>query len=308
MPPKHDRAFYMEIDPANVLGVTATDKQLYDFNHPNLAWWKLAYDAAVGNPTPNFAPPPLPTWVSPNPAIAPGPVHHALVQPQGLPSLPNVSLPEVDLPFPFGDPVRAQYPLALTDKALPSPFSSRAWFANQYDAQLKRRISMAVTKLWEYFTFPLRDRAGEYHYSRLLTPWIYYKDLNVVDLFEVFVSPVLGVSATTLATLALGDWVGTFFKAIAVTATAEKALAGLSRAVTDLLKRKARVPREIRDALAISSVDIYDGNTRWRLPGLTDPAPPLAETRNLALDFPLNLFSYRGMNKTVTFSRVRSCR
>jgi hypothetical protein len=176
-----------------------------------------------------------------------------------------------------------------------------------YDAQLKRRLSLATTKLWEFFTFPLRDRAGVYHFSRLATPWVYYKDLHIYDLFKAFVAPVVTLGVISGSACVLGAWAPAFLAALAKPALAASCVAALSSAVTNVLKSKLRVPREIRDALAITSADVYDGSIRPRLPALTAQYEPLTPTMNLAREFPVNLFSQRGMNKTVTFRSVRSC-
>lgn len=321
----------MEIDPvASGMSMFASqyDENLAAFNTPPVGWlerYRAAYRAqkegwsnllfgAPASPLPG-----VPPGVPPPPAVArasaverfwpvdtkypPWPAQVPPVIETAVGAVSSLGLPTEDYDAPL---TPHQMAVALSYHREP-PHPDRVWFATVYDAQLKRRISLATTKLWEYFTFPLMDRAGVFHYSRLATPWIYYKDLNVYDLFEAFVTPVVTAGVIASAAWVLGTWAPGFLVALAAPALAEKCLRALTNAVTNLIKRKVRVPREIRDALAITSADVYDGSLRTRLPALTASYEPLSDYRNLAHQYPINLFSQRGMNKTVTFRSVRPC-
>lgn len=321
----------MEIDPlASGMSMFASeyDENLAAFNTPPVGWlerYRAAYRAhkegwsklLFGPPAPSPLPG-VPAGLTPGPEVSPAPwVDRRLkldktVYPPWPAQVPPVLTAAVEAVSSLGIPTEAhdapmtreQWELAKSY----APHPDRVWFEKVYDAELKRRINLATTKLWEYFTFPLRDRAGVYHFSRLSTPWVYYKDLNVYDLFKAFVFPIVGGAIMATAAWALGAWAAPFLGAILGSAVkAASCTAALSAAVTNLLKAKIRVPREIREALAITSADVYDGSKRTRLPALTADYEPVSPSRNLAREFPVNLFSQRGMNKTVTFRSVRSC-
>lgn len=331
----------MEIDPVAAgmsMFASEYDENLAAFNTPPVGWlerYRAAYRAQKeGWSKLLFGPPasPLPSGVPAGVPVNPlgwepelatlnpdgtWPHRHTkyigrLINKTGIPAVVKDAVSDMNA---FAIPTEAhsagmtreQWALARSSSSA-TPDPDRVWFEKVYEAELKRRINLATTKLWEYFTFPLRDRAGVFHFSRLSTPWVYYKDLNVYDLFQAFVFPVVGAAVMASAAWALGTWAGPFFAAVfGSAATAASCTSALSLAVTNLLKSKIRVPREIREALAITSADVYDGSKRTRLPALTAPAAPLDPFRNLAREFPVNLFSHRGMNKTVTFSRVQSC-
>lgn len=320
----HEKGYLMDIDPSDQAHYGPwTEKQLAAFQRAEehkAMMHRPLLDVLFGDPQPSWqpgvvgVPPPDPIDRAPlvdrflklaSTKYPPWPAQVPSVVKTVAGAVSSLGIPTEAHDAPL---TREQWAVAHSYKPA-APHPDRLWFANVYEAQLKRRISLATTKLWEYFTFPLRDRAGAYHYSRLATPWVYYKDLNVYDLFQVFVSPLVTAAVIASAAWILGTWAPAFLAALAAPAFAEKCVRVLSEAVTTLLKRKIRVPREIRDALAITSEDVYDGSIRTRLPGITySPDTSLdSSVRNLALEFPENLFSQRGMNKTVTFRTIRPC-
>lgn len=179
-----------------------------------------------------------------------------------------------------------------------------AYFDAHLAQERSRRIQTSVSRLERYLLWPLRDRTGEYDLTRLATPWVYYPDVSVYHVLKALF-PVLGSGMTIKGAL-------DFFSLAAVNPLSAgiSLLTSAGEAVQSLLEtKKYKIPQELFNILDVKSQNVYTGNLRWNLPGLTAAAEPykFSEIRNLAPVHYPPLGTPRGMNTVWTFQRVRSC-
>lgn len=224
-------------------------------------------------------------------------------------------LPEADLPFPFGDAAMAftasTAPLPAAPGAPLSAISSqphvdknaeaRKVFERHLERERSQAYARAVRRLEEILLWPLRDQTGAYHVDRLLSPWIYYKDIALYDVLTGLIPGLAkGASIERIFKYFSDAWENPLTIGLDV-------LSYASELVTRLLKTRVKVPRELLAVFDIKSPDVYSGSLRPSLTYLQrSPRPiPYSEIRNLASVTYPNLGTPRGMNTVWTFQRIR---
>lgn len=223
-------------------------------------------------------------------------------------------LPEPDLPWPFEDSVMAAAEsINAAEAARTSPGfitsgpteaknrEAREVFERHLVRERAQVYARALRRLEQILLWPLRDQTGAYQLDRLLSPWVYYKDIALWDVLTGLIPGIAkGVSIDKIFSY--------FSEAVENPLTIGlDVLSVASELVTRLLKTRVKVPKDLLAVFDVKSPDVYTGSNRPNLTYLQRPshAIPYSEIRNLSLVTYPNLGTPRGMNTVWTFQRVR---
>ena len=181
-------------------------------------------------------------------------------------------------------------------QAMRTPDTTGDVFGALLQKERARAWHRTYQSLLEYLIWPLYDRTGQLHLSRLITPWVYYKDLYIYDVLIAFKHVFSWKEVLNWMTFI---WFGGF--------SWTTCLIEAAKAVTKIMQGGHKFAAPFLAIFEVKDINIYDGNIRSRLPGLTAPPDMKVDMggRNLAHEYPTNLANFRGMNKTVTFRFVR---